>query len=271
MSYFRRQYTLPAEHGSWIWWIGPLAIGAAAAGRFDPDLPWLVAGLLAGFLLRQPATILVKALASRRPRADIRPAAVWVVAYGLAGLAAILTLATLGHARVLLLALPGGVVFVWHLWLVSRREERGQMGVEIVGAGVLALAAPAAYFVAGGPTDRTGWLLWILCWLQTAASILLVYYRLAERRLPEPWPLAMRLRKARRAFLYHAFNLLFAVALALAGWIPGLWCAGFGVMLADLVVATIRPAIGARPSQIGLRQLASSAAFTLLAAAGYLV
>jgi YwiC-like protein len=270
MTLFRRQYAVPAEHGSWIWWIGPLLIGVAAAGRADRDLFWLAAGLLAGFLLRQPAIILVKALAGRRPKADVLPAAVWVVGYSVASLAAVIVLATLGHTRVLLFALPGGLVFVWHLGLVWRREERGQMGVEIVGAGVLALAAPAGYIVAGGSSDRTAWLLWVLCWLQTAASILLVYHRLAERRLSEPQPLALRILKARRAFLYHVFNLVIATALALAGWIHGLWCVGFGVMLADLIVAILRPATGARPSQIGLRQLASSTAFTLLAAFSYL-
>src|SRR3972149_5890616 len=29
---WRKQYALPAEHGSWIWWLGPLFIGLGGGG-----------------------------------------------------------------------------------------------------------------------------------------------------------------------------------------------------------------------------------------------
>jgi hypothetical protein len=269
MTILRKVYGLPQEHGSWIWWIGPFIIGLAAAGRVTTNTAWLLAAVLSGFLLRQPAVILVKALSGRRPRTDLAPAAFWFSIYAAAGLASALALALAGEGAVLALVVPGLLVFAWHLWLVGRREDRGQMGVEIVGAGVLALAAPAAYLVAGGPSGTLPWVLWFLCWLQSASSIVLVYFRLAERRLTEIPPLADRMRAARRAYLYHTFNLIAVMVLAAIGWIPWLWSIGFGLMLLDLIDASLRPAVGLRPTTIGIRQLLASSIFTLLAAASF--
>ncbi|MFN2236858.1 MAG: hypothetical protein ACK2U1_21730 [Anaerolineales bacterium] len=83
---------------------------------------------------------------------------------------------------VLYLSIPGVFVFGWHLWLVSQRAERRQIGVEIVASGVLALSAPAAYWTSVGETDPLGWWLWILTWLQSAASIVYAYLVLGAKR-----------------------------------------------------------------------------------------
>jgi hypothetical protein len=40
-------------------------------------------------------------------------------------------------------------------------------------------------------------------------------------------------------------------------------------MLLDLIDATIRPAVGLRPSKIGIRQLVASTLFTVLTAASF--
>jgi hypothetical protein len=269
-SLFRRHYILPAEHGAWIWWIGPFLIGTAAAGYRSADLLVLALAALAGFLLRQPATILVKAWSGRRPRSEVRPAAIWTAIDSVLLILTTAALAVLGHGRILILAAPGLAVFAWHLWLISRRDERGQMGVELIGAGVLALAAPAAYWVAGGGESVLPWLWWALCWLQSAASIVLVYYRLSFRRRASAPALRARLADSRRMLLYHGFNAVLATVLAAAGAIPGLMAAGFGLMLLDAVDALLRPPVGLRPSRIGIRQLLASALFVALSTAGFL-
>ncbi|HET7009960.1 MAG TPA: YwiC-like family protein [Anaerolineales bacterium] len=271
MSLLRRHYALPAEHGSWIWWIGPFVIGLAAARRVPVETLWLLAAVLSGFLLRQPVAILVKALAGRRPKYDLKPALIWSGIYATFGTVAVAGLIFAGHARVLLLAIPGVLVFAWHMELIRRRADRGQMGIEIVGTGVLALAAPGAYNVAGGEsTLLAGWL-WSLCWLQSAASVLLVYARLEQRGWKVAPSLASRLSGLRRAYLYHAFNLAAAVALAALGWIPWLWPLASTLMLLDLIDATFRPSIGVRPTRIGLRQLVASTTFVVLVCLGFLV
>ncbi len=267
----KKRYALPAEHGAWIWWLGPLAIGSAAAGRLVSDLSWLALEALVLFLLRQPATIWVKAMSGRRPRKEARPAAAWFAVYATLATAMGARLLRSGYWRLLWLALPGIPVFAWHLWLVSRREERGQMGIELVGAGVLALAAPAAYWVNAGADPWLPWLLWGLTWLQTAASIVLVYLRLAQRRWNEAFTPIERLRRGARALFYHAFNLAAASFLVLSGWMPFLVGVAFSVSLLDALAGVLNPPIGHQPARIGLRQLAGSALFTLLMMAAFAI
>jgi hypothetical protein len=267
---FRKHYALPSEHGSWIWWIGPFVIGAAAAGGFPPPLGLLFLTAFAAFLSRQPIALLVKIASGRRPTADRWPALFWTALYGSVVLLGLAGLVRLGYGRLLLgLAAPAVLVFAWHLWLVSRRAERGQMGVELVGAGVLALTAPGAYWVAGGPDSPTPWILWLLCWLQSAASIVLVYLRLDQRRWEAVPPPIGRWRAGRRALAYHLFNVLAAALLAERLRVPGGVTLAFGLMLVDAVESVARPRIGVRPAAIGLRQLAASTAFVALVAASY--
>jgi len=266
---FRRHYAIPAEHGAWIWWIGPLLIGVAAGGRPGPDVLLLALAALAVFLLRQPATIAVKTLSGRRPRSDLAPSLVWCTAYTLTAFAALILLAVRGQTKILWLGIPGFLVFIWHMILVSRREERGQMGVELVGAGVLALAAPAGYWVAEGTVDAEAWILWALTWLQSAASIVYVYLRLGQRRLDRLPDRRERWRMGARTLAYHLFNSGLSLALALLSLVPWAIPIAFALMLADALEGIAHPPVGARPATIGLRQLAASILFVLLVVLGY--
>jgi hypothetical protein len=267
-SMLKRHVALPAEHGAWVFLLSPLLIGLfagrAAGGAWTPGVGWLVLAALAAFLLRQPVTVAVKAWAGRRSRAELPAAALWTAAYGLALCAGVGGLWAQGHGWVLLLALPAGPVFAWHLALIRRRAERRQMGVEVVGSGVLALAAPAAYWVMLGTAEAAGWWLWLLAWLQSAASIVYAYLRLEQRVLPAVPPLAQRLGLARRALLYAGFNVLLAAALSLARLAPPALVAPFALQLAETVWGALRPAVGVPPVRIGLRQLVVSSLFTLL-------
>lgn len=267
----RRHHILPSEHGAWIWWIGPLLIGIAAAGQSPPDVLLLAAAALGAFLLRQPTTILIKVLSGRRSRDELRPAATALLLDLAILLVLTLGLVVRGHAQVLVLAVPGAAVFAWHLLLTKRREERGQMGIEVVGAGTLALAAPGAYWVAGGGDPLLPWLLWFFCWLQSAASIVLVYYRLGFRKLDVVAPLSERLRSGSRSLAYHIFNLLVSAAFVGSGRIPLAMAIAFGLMLVDAVDSIRRPPVGVPPTRIGIRQLASSSLFVSLTAVGFVL
>ena len=268
---WRRHYALPAEHGSWIWLLGPLAMGIAAARRLTPDLVPLALAALAAFLLRQPATVAVKALSGRRAREDLKPALTWLAGYSLLGALGLGWLLRAGHGQLLALALPGIPVFAWHLWLVGRRRERGQPGVEIVAAGTLALAAPAAYWTVGGESPRVGWILWLLTWLQAAGSIVYIHMRLQQRgwdRLPSG---RQRWRVGARALAYAGFNLLACLLLSGTGWAPSLAPWAFVLALVETLQGVVRPALGIPARAIGLRQLGSSALFLLLLGLAYLV
>ena len=271
LTLLQRRFFLPTEHGAWIWWIGPFIIGIAAARLWTLDLAILFVAMLAAFLLRQPLTLFVKTYSGRRPQSDRSPALVWMGFYTLLALGAFIMLLDSGFGRLVWLLLPGIPVFTWHLILVSRRAERRKPGIEIVGAGVLALAAPASYWVASGTSTILAWALWAITWLQSAASIVLVYQRLQERTLDVSGGLSMRIHRASRSFAYHSFNL---VIVLLVWWFlefPWMVVLASALMLLDALDSLRAPALVWKPTRIGLRQLFASSLFVVLVAAGFLL
>lgn len=263
-SLLRRHIALPTDHGSWVFLLSPLLIGLFAGGRWTPATGYVVLGALAAFLFRQPAVVAVKAYSGRRPRAELPAARFWMLVYGGLGLLAVGGLLAGGYGFLLLLVLPALPVFAWHNVLIARRAERRQAGVEIVASGVLALAAPAALWGAQGYADPRGWWLWALTWFQSAASIIYAYARLAQRALPAAPPVGERLRMANRALLYTTFNLAAVAALSLAAALPPLLPLPYAWQWGETLWGTLRPAVGARPTAIGVRQLIVSTVFTLL-------
>jgi len=260
----RRHIALPSDHGSWVFLLSPLLIGLFAGGAWNTATFYLVVAAFAAFLIRQPATIAVKVYSKRRVRRELPPAWFWIAVYSLVGLAALIGLALHGYGYILILAVPGVPVFIWHLYLVGRRAERRQLGVELVASGVLALAAPAAYWVAVGSATPAGWGLWALTWLQSAASIVYAYLRLEQRQWDEVLDLTTRIKRGQRALLYTSFNLLSVIILAFGGWLPVLLPLPYTLQWIETIWGTLRPAVGVKPTQIGLRQLAVSSLFTIM-------
>ncbi|MBO9369098.1 MAG: YwiC-like family protein [Chloroflexi bacterium] len=259
-----RIIALPQEHGSWVFILSPLIIGFFAARTFNLHSAALFVAAMCAFLLRQPMSILVKVYRGRRPRHELNAARFWVALYSLIGLAALAFLLRRGFFFLLWLAVPGAPVFLWHLYLISRRAERRQMAIEIVATGVLSLAAPAALWVSQGRYDPAGWWLWLLCWLQGAASIVYAFVRLEQREWATLLPLAARWKHAQRALLYTSFNLLFTLALSLGNILPRAIALPFLLQWAETLWGIYRPAWRWKPTRIGIRQLMVSTLWTLL-------
>jgi len=252
----RRQIALPPEHGAWAFLLAPLLIGIAAGGRLRVPTVYLVVAALCAFLVRQPITLGLKALTGRRSREILPAVARWIAVYGALGLLHVLGLVLRGFGYVLWLALPGIPVFVWHLLLIGRRAQRRQWLVELVGAGVLALVAPAGYWIGLGRADPVGWWLWALTWSQSVSWIFFAYLRLSQREGRDGW----RWPAVASALL----PLTLAAGLGLAGIVAaGLWAALL-VQLLETLHGVIRPAVGAKPRAIGYRQLGVSAIQTFL-------
>jgi nitrate reductase NapE component len=258
-----RQAALPPEHGAWVFLLSPLAIGLAVGG-FRPASLLLTAAALAVFLVRQPVTLLVKALSGRRPKSELAYAVFWLVIYGLLAVAAAGWLLALGYGFLLWLALPALPVFAWHLWLVRRRAERRQMLVEILASGVLALAAPAAYWVGQGQVNFTGWLLWALAWLHVAGTILYAYLRLEQRSWKQRPSLIKSIAAARAALWYHLAVFVLVAALAAGRYVPPLLPLAFLVQPLEVLWGTWHPAVGVKPKAIGIRQLVLTVLFALV-------
>jgi hypothetical protein len=261
---WRRSIALPSDHGSWVFLLSPLLIGIFAGGAWSTPSFYLVVAALAGFLARQPLTVAAKVLGGRRPRDDLTAAAIWLSLYGGVGLLHAFGLVIRGYGYVLWLALPGIPVFVWYLALVARRAERRQRLIEVLATGAMGLAAPAAMWIGLGRPDPLGWLLWILVWAQTAASILHAYLRLGQRTLPATPDLLARLRFGREPLLVTLLNVSAVLCLGRLGLVSRWLFVAFAVQLAETLYGTLAPAIGVRPRTIGFRQLAVSVLFTVL-------
>lgn len=263
-SYFRRQIFLPQDHGSWIFILSPLLVGLFAGGRFEDASFYLIIAAMAAFLIRQPATIAVKAYSGRRPKDDLPATQFWVAIYGFIALLALIGLVLEGFGYVLFLAIPGIPIFAWHLWLISRREERKQAGVEILATGVLSLAAPAAYWIGVGRYDPIGWWLWILVWLQTAASIVYAYLRLEQRNLAKIPARGELWKMGFRAFAYTTVSLAAILGLGLASVLPRFLFIPYLVQWSETMWGIFHPAIKWKPTRIGIRQLIVSIFWTIL-------
>jgi hypothetical protein len=260
----RRPIALPGDHGSWVFLFSPLLIGLFAGQRWTTASLYLIVAALAGFLIRQPLTVAVKAYSGRRSRDDLPAAWFWTGIYAAIGLLHVTGLTLRGFGYVLYLALPGVPIFLWYLQLVRRREERRQLSLELLATGALGLVAPGAMWVGLGHPDPRGWLLWGLVWVQTVASILHAYLRLGQRSLgPEPGA-AFLLRLAAAPLAVTTFNLVLVAALGLSGLLPRWLFLAYAVQWVETCLGTLRPARGARPRAIGMRQLAASTIFTLL-------
>ena len=260
----KRHIAIPQDHGSWVFLFSPLLIGIFAGNNFSVGTLFLVIAALMGFLIRQPISTIVKIYSSRRSKRDLMAAIFWTSVYAVIGALALVGLVLQGFGFILVLAIPGVPVFAWHLWLISRRSERKQMGVEIVASGVLAFTAPAAYWVALGHPDPTGWLLFMLVWLQSAASIVYAYLRLEQRSLTRLLKFNERFKMAHRALLYSTFNLVFVFTLMLSDYVPTLLPIPYIFQWVECIYGTLKPAIGVKPTRIGIRQLVVSTIFTIL-------
>jgi len=265
---FNRQIALPQDHGSWVFILSPLLIGICAGGTFTYATFSLIIAAMAAFLLRQPVAVMAKAYSGRRPRTDLPAARLWFSVYGVIAILALAELLYLGQGAIALLAIPGIPVFAWHLWLVSRRAERKQAGIEVIATGVLSLSAPAAYWVGVGGYEPTGWWLWLLTWLQSAASIVYAYLRLSQREMgSEQAPARSRSewwRMGNRAFWYTSFNLGLSTVLGVSGLIPRLIFLPYAVQWVETLWGITHPAIGWKPTRIGIRQLIVSVLWTVL-------
>ena len=281
-SLFKRHIALPQDHGSWVFILSPLLIGLFAGGHFSPASINLIIAAMGAFLLRQPLSITVRAYAGRRSRADLPAARFWMLVYGVIILLAVAGLVAEGFSYILYLAVSGIPVFIWHLYLVSKRAERRQAGVELLATGTLSLAAPAAFWIGQGGYNPLGWALWLLTWLQSAASIVYAYLRLQQRELPQKGKHAEGAvqsgvktqsngvegsgvgRMSKRALQYTSFNLLLTIVLGWSSWLPRWIFVPYLVQWLETIWGVLHPATDWKPTAIGIRQTIVSTLFTVL-------
>jgi hypothetical protein len=268
-KFFQKRFIVPPEKGGWIWWIGPLVIGVAAAGAVRPALVAVAVGAFSGFCVRQPLTLFIKSYRLPSHAGDRGPAAFWAVVYAAVCALVALALVFAGEARVLALAIPAAPVFAWHFYLVARGNERRQMLRDVLAAMALALAGTAAYWSCGGDDRSVALLVWLLPGLHSSASVVHMFLRLDQRRWDNAGTLDRRLRLGVVPTIHHGANVAVAVAFYSMGLLSIAGVVAFVVCLVEGVWAIVVPQVGHTPKRLGMRQLAVSAVFALLMCAAF--
>lgn len=178
---FRKQIVIPSEHGSWSWLLVPYFVGLLVAGQWNISVLVVLIGGLAGFLLRQPASIYLRIHTGKGRKSDQSLALVWTLTLGLIALLSLFALLAMGLIELLWLLLPMAGVFGFYLLATrQRRSAMRTLWMELVGAIGLAVMAPAAYIAATGQLDSVAWALWLLLAGQNALGVLYVRLRIAD-------------------------------------------------------------------------------------------
>ncbi len=263
-SLFRRHVALPQDHGSWTFFLGPLIVGLFAGGRWHTTAIYLTVAAACGFLIRQPIGLMVKVAAGRRAGDVLPAAAFWSVIYGAVAALHVAGLVLRGFGYLLVLAVPGLLVFTWYLTLLYRRAERRQRVMEILASGSIALAAPAGMWAGRGEPDPLGWWLWLLMWSQSATGIVYVYLRLEQRSLTATPPPATRIRAGLPALGVALSGLGLAAVLGSTEIVSSWLWVPYSLQAAEVLRGVLRPARGVKPTAIGVRQLVFKIAFVAL-------
>jgi hypothetical protein len=260
----RKNIAVPQDHGSWVFLLSPLLIGLFASKSFSVASAWLILVTFAAFMIRQPLTITAKIYSGRRAIGDLKAAWFWIAVYGLMAILAFVKLVLLGFAYLSILAIPAIFVLVINLILIKKHSERHKIGLLIAGAGALALTAPASLWVGQGSYDPSGWGLFLLTWLQAAASIIYAYLRLDQRTLQSLPNTTTKLRMGRWTLLFTGINLFAILLLVLFNLLPKLIWLPYAVQFGEAIRGTLKPAIGIKVVLIGAQLTVVSAIFTAL-------
>jgi hypothetical protein len=261
---FRRQLILPTEHGSWSWLLVPFFVGVLVAGSWNLATGLVLVGGLAGFLIRQPASIAIRAQAGRARKSDGPLALAWTLFLGGLSLLCLAGLLALGRSDLFWLLIPMAVIFI--IYLLASRQRRAStrsLWMEVAGAAGLAAMAPTAYVAASGTLDSTAWTLWALMAGQNILGVLYVRLRIGDTH--------QRPRDVRPILWGHGVTLAGVGAAASAGMVP--WLAV--VPFLGLSARAIWAAREARPvphiKRFGFTEIGVEIIGGLLIAAGWLI
>ncbi|MFQ5400941.1 MAG: YwiC-like family protein [Anaerolineae bacterium] len=172
---------MPTEHGSWAWLLVPFSVGAGVARVLNPPLFLTLVAGLSVFLLRQPATVWLRARRGRARRQDGQAAVIWIA--GLLTLAGLCLIGLLWLGRAAMLWLAGPLVVVFALYLLASSSGRTALRsqwMELTGAVALSLMAPAALIAASGRISDETWMLWGAMALQNLLGALYVRLRVHD-------------------------------------------------------------------------------------------
>ncbi|MFW5691425.1 MAG: YwiC-like family protein [Chloroflexota bacterium] len=253
-----RSIALPAEHGSWGFWLEAVLLGLLLAPTFNGVLFSLAA--LALMLLHQPLKIALKDVIKKRQSPRRAAAVQFAALYGLVG--GVLLLIVLIQSPALLLvplALAGALIGVQIIYDLRGRSRH--MVAELCGSVALGSIA-AAVAIIGSRALPFALGLWLALALRTITSVVYARSKLRLERGKPHTPIT--------AGWWHLAAGLTAAVLAWADALP--WTVLIGVIL--LSVRTLhglyRPE-GIKPKVVGIREMVIGVGYALLVALGYTI
>lgn len=262
----------PREHGAWGLLLVPLATGGAVgvlkAGNALPLVPLTIAALVL-FWLRTPIeSWLGTGLIRAQTQQERKVVLITILLLAKIAAAALISLFWMGrNFSLLYLGLAAIAAFIAQSFL-RKLGRRGRMPAQIVGTLGLTLGTPAAYYVATGQFDHTGWALWAANFLFAGNQIHFVQLRIRSARLGN-WR-----EKVLRGYKFLAGEALLAMVLAFfwhSHLLPGLAALAFAPILARGGVWFFE---GHKPlvvRDLGWTELLHAVVFGLLFVAGFAV
>jgi hypothetical protein len=274
---------IPREHGAWGMVALPFIAATLVVGGWG-KLTTLAAalGVFSTFLLRTPLQVLWRYWAAVRKsanqnqarnqrgaaaasRPDISDARFSSLLYGsVAMISGIYLFRRLPLMPLLLMTCGAVILTITILFLVSRNHQR-HPALQIASAVGMSAAALPAYFAAHGRLDPIAFWIWLLCAVDSAASVLVVHSRLeaiVASRKTTPSPLPHR----RNALLAQAGLGIFLVALAALGrpWLILPFVPTCALHCWDFKQLHSKTRTRVSMHRVGLMQLAASIAFCTL-------
>jgi hypothetical protein len=201
--------------------IVPLLVGIVLSPVWHWRVIVLVIAAFGFFLVRYPLATLIKT--RKRKQTNQVYLWRWTAIYGsLAALSGGWLVFVQALWWLVVIGLAGGLLVIFHLWLVSRRQEMSVAG-ELSGIFGLALGAPMAYYVAGGQLDWTAAILWLMNGLYFGGTVFYIKFKVRHQpRLPAPAHPIRRFLQARACLTYQTTALMLVILLATLQLAPAL-------------------------------------------------
>lgn len=177
----RKQHILPAEHGSWSWFLVPYFVGTAVSGTFNLATLLVLIGGMALFLLRQPMTVWLRIRQRRGRKADLPIVQKLTIGLLAVTLLCFIGLLLMGLTEILILTIPVVLLAaLYGLASLSKTTSVRNLWMELAGAAGLALMAPAAMIAATGESSTETWTVFGLMALQNVLGVFYVRLRIAD-------------------------------------------------------------------------------------------
>lgn len=180
---------LPREHGGWVMFGVPWAVGLGIAGRVGA--PGLLCGFSAlfVFLARHPLARLLQPRGRRLPLAERRHLTRWAVIFSVLALLCGAPVVIFWHRWWLMaLAVLAAVLLLFDLAVGVRERAQRAASYELIVVSGLCLTAPCAYYAETGRMELVVFWLWVLCGLYFWGTVFYVKMRVADA----PWRVEAR-------------------------------------------------------------------------------